>query len=279
MAVQELKSIDISSFTIISTSIAVLFSIILSILITIGIGALVPNSFVTIAYLIPTIVFGTIISCIFTFFSVSYLYNVLSKRFSPIKLDIEENYIKKVSPKETGLIAGCIVLVMVLVVYFALSLIIPLFLSSLITVMMYGSQINIATLTYQLLFLLSNPTFIAVGIIGSVIIISVFILLATYVYNILANSERGIIVELTKEDKLTQLESLNPMNFGIAIGAISLILNIIVGLIMVISGVPISNALVSILSSFVIAFIEGILIAIFYNFLGPRIGKLKVELE
>ncbi|WP_407413087.1 hypothetical protein [Methanobrevibacter sp.] len=279
MAIKELKSIDISSFTIISTGIAVLFSIIISILLTISIGLLVPNSFATIAYLIPTIVFGTIISCIFTFFSVSYLYNVLSKRFSPIKLDIEENIIKKVSPKETGLIAGCIVLIMVLVVYFAFSLLIPLFLSSLITVMMYGSQINMATLAYQLLFLTSDPTFIAVGIIGSVIIISVFILLATYIYNILANSERGIIVELTKEDKLTQLESLTPVNFGIAIGAISLILNIIVGLILVISGVPIFNTLVSILLSFVIAFIEAVLIAIFYNLLSPRIGKLKVELE
>ncbi len=279
MTVKELKSIDISSFTIISTGIAVLFSIIISILITITIGSIVPNSLATIAYLVPTIVFGTIISCIFTFFSISYLYNVLSKKFSPIKLDIEENYIKKVSPKETGLIAGCIVLIMVLVVYLAFSLIVPLFLSSLITVMMYGSQINIATLVYQLLFLTSDPTFIAVGIMGSVIIISVFILLATYVYNILANSERGIIVELTKEDKLTQLESLTPVNFGIAIGAISLILNIIVGLIMIISGVPIFSSLVSILLSFVIAFIEALLIAMFYNFLSPRLGKLKVELE
>lgn len=279
MAVKELKSIDISSFTIISTGIAVLFAIIISILITISIGSLVPNSFATIAYLIPTIVFGTIISCIFTFFSVSYLYNVLSKRFNPIKLDIEENYIKKVSSKETGLIAGFIVLIMVLVVYFAFSLLVPMFLSSLITIMMYGSQMNAATLAYQLLFLTSDPTFVAVGIIGSVIIISVFILLATYIYNILADSDRGIIVELTKEDKLTQLESLTPVNFGIAIGAISLILNIIVGLILVISGTPIFSALVSILLSFVIAFLEAVLIAIFYNFLGPRIGKLKVELE
>ena len=279
MAVKKLKSIDISSFAIISTGIATLFSIIISILIIISIGLIVPDSFTTMAYLVPTIIFGTIISCIFMYFSTAYLYNVLSKKFGYIKLDIEEGYIKKISAKETGLIVACITLIMILVVYLAFSLIIPLFIGSLITVFMYASQTGVAAMAYQLLFLVANPTFIAVGIIGSVIIISVFALLATYVYNILASSERGINVKLTEEGELTQLESLDPVNFAIAIGAISLILNIVVGLIMVISGAPLFGALTSILFSFVIAFIEALLAAAFYNFLGPKIGKLKVELE
>ena len=279
MAVKELKSIDISSFTIISTGIATLFSILISVLIVIALGLIVPNSFMTMAFLVPTIVFGTIISSIFIHFSISYLYNILAKKLGFIKFDIEEGYIKKISAKETGLIAGCITLIMILVIYLASSLIIPLFISSLITVLMYGSQTLVAAQAYQLLFLISNPTFVAVGVIGSVVIISVFILLATYVYNILADSDRGIIVELTEEGKLTQLESLKPMNFGIAIGAICLILNIIAGLIMIISGAPIFSSLISVLFSFFITFIEAFLIAAFYNFLGPKIGKLKVELE
>ena len=129
------------------------------------------------------------------------------------------------------------------------------------------------------MFLISNPLFIAIGILGSVIIVTVFTLLATYIYNILASSERGILVKLTTEDKFTQLESITPFNFAIAIGAICLILNIILGIILVISGVPIFNALVDILMSFVTGFISSYIIAVFYNFLAPKLGKLKVELN
>ena len=147
------------------------------------------------------------------------------------------------------------------------------------TILMYGSQTNLAAALYQIMFLISNPLFIAIGILGSVIIVTVFTLLATYIYNILASSERGILVKLTTEDKFTQLESITPLSFAIAIGAICLILNIVVGIIMVLSGVPIFNALTSILMSFVTGFISSYILAIFYNFLAPRLGKLKVELE
>ena len=48
---------------------------------------------------------------------------------------------------------------------------------------------------------------------------------------------------------------------------------------MVISGVPIFNALIDILMSFVSGFIGSFIIAVFYNSLGPKLKKLKVELE
>ncbi|MBO6110166.1 MAG: hypothetical protein J6P12_04850, partial [Methanobrevibacter sp.] len=155
----------------------------------------------------------------------------------------------------------------------------PLFLSSLITVLMYAAQTAVAGLVYQAMIMVSNTTTIVLGIIGSVIIGTVFILLATYIYNILASSDRGITVKLEKVGEFTQLESIDPLNFGIAIAAISLILNIIVGLIMIISGSQIFTALSNIMGGFVGGFIAAILIAVFYNFLAPKLGKLKVELE
>ena len=82
-----------------------------------------------------------------------------------------------------------------------------------------------------------------------------------------------------KINNLTQLDSITPLNFAIAIGAISLILNIIIAAILVISSVPIFNALVDVLIGFVCAFIAAMLIALSYNFLAPKLGKLKVELE
>ena len=277
--VKELKSIDISSYTIIATGISTLISILISIIIVGIFAASVPNSIIVMIYIVPTIVFGTIICSIFSYFSQGYLYNVLSKKLGFIKLDIEGEYIKKISPKEIGLISGAITLIMALVIYLALSLIIPLLISSLMTILMYASQNQVATVVYQLMIIISNPISIAVGIVGSAIMVSVFALLGSYIYNVLANSERGILVKLSQEDNLTQLDSITPTNFAIAIGAISLILNIVIGAILIISGVPIFNALIDILIGFFIVFIEALIIAVFYNFLAPKIGKLKVKLE
>ena len=279
MVEKKLTSVDIESYTIISTGINVLISIIISIIV-VGLFAIaVPNSFGVMVYLIPTIIFGTMISNIFLRFTEGYLYNILASKFGFIKFDIEEEYIKKISTRETALIVGCISLIIILLVYLAFSLIIPLFISSLMTILMYGSQTNLVAALYQIMFLISNPTYIAIGILGSIIIVTVFTLLATYIYNILADSERGILVKLTTDDKFTQLESITPLNFAIAIGAICLILNIILGIILIISSVPIFNALVDILLSFVIGFISSYILAVFYNFLSPKLGKLKVELE
>jgi len=48
---------------------------------------------------------------------------------------------------------------------------------------------------------------------------------------------------------------------------------------MIISGSQIFTALSNIMGGFVGGFIAAILIAVFYNFLAPKLGKLKVELE
>ena len=279
MAIKELKSIDLSSYTIISTGVATLISIVIAIIIVGLFAVSVPNSFGVMIYLFPTIVFGTMISNIFVNFSTGYLYNVLSKRLGFIKFDIEEDSIKSISAKETGLLVGFITLIMILVMYLATSLILPLILSSFMTLLMYSAQTGIATVMYQTMMLISNPMTIAVGILGSVIIVSVFTLLGVYIYNILASSNREILVKLSEKNNLTQLDSITPLNFAIAIGAISLILNIIIAAILVISSVPIFNALVDVLIGFVCAFIAAMLIALSYNFLAPKLGKLKVELE
>ena len=56
MNIKELKSIDISRLTIISTGIAVLFSVIVSIIIMLGIVTTSANNIKVLLYLIPTII-------------------------------------------------------------------------------------------------------------------------------------------------------------------------------------------------------------------------------
>ena len=69
MAEKKLTSIDIESYTVISTGINVLLSIIMSIIIVGLFAVAVPNSIGVMAYLIPTIIFGTMISNIFLAFT------------------------------------------------------------------------------------------------------------------------------------------------------------------------------------------------------------------
>ena len=85
MAIKELKSIDLSSYTIISTGVATLISILIAIIIIVAFAVSVPNSMGVMIYIFPTIVFGTMIINIFVNFSTGYLYNVLSKRLGFVK--------------------------------------------------------------------------------------------------------------------------------------------------------------------------------------------------
>lgn len=279
MAVKEMKSLDVTSFTVALTGVSTLLSLIIGIILVGAISASVPNSFATMAYVLPTIVFSTMICGIFIYFSEAYLYNVLSKRIGTIKFEIENGTILKVSTKETALIVGLSVTIITIVVYLAFSLILPLILSSFITILMYAAQEALAMVAYQAMILFSNPAYIAVGIVSTLIVTTVFTLLGCYFYNILGDSERGIKVELTEEGGFTLLDSIDTLSFGIAIGAVCLILNIILALIMIISGYDIFTALSGVLASFVGAFIESVIMAAAYNLLAPRIGKLKAELN
>lgn len=279
MVLKEMKSVDVASFTVALTGVSTLISIIVAVILVGAISITVPNSFAAVIYLLPTIIFLTMISSIFLYFSEAYLYNVLSKKTGTIKFDIDDNNrILKISTKETALFAGLSATIIVLVVYLAFCMIAPLILTSLITVLMYGSQVAVATLAYQAMLMISDPIYIAVGIISTLIITTVFTLLGTYIYNLLGDSERGVSIGLSDEGELTLLDSIDTLSFGIAIGAITLILNIIVGLIMIISGSDIFATLVEVLISFVVSFIEAVIFAAVYNFLAPKLEKIKVKL-
>lgn len=278
MTVKEIKSVDVASFTAALTGVSSLISLIIGVILVGAVSVIVPNSFGAVIYLLPGIVFSTMICGIFIYFSEAYLYNILSKKLGTIKLDIDENTILKISTKETALFAGISTTIILLVVYLAFAIIIPLVLTSLITVLMYASQVAVATIVYQAIILISNPTYIAAGIISTLIITTVFTLLGTYIYNFLGDSERGVKVALSDEGEFTLLDSIDTLSFGIAIGAVCLILSIVLGLIMIISGYDIFTTLSEVLGSFVSGFIEAVIFAAAYNFLAGKIGKIKAKL-
>ena len=278
-SLKELKSVDLSSYTIISTAIAVLFSIISSIILTIGIGITAPNALGGCIYLISTIVVGTLMYTVYNAFCQGFLYNYLSKKINAIQIDFKDDKeITKISPTSTAIIISMIVTIQVILLYLVSVFIFPLLLNSIIQTLMYNGQEILALSVYQFMMFISQPMIIVMIILSAFIVTFVFVLLGCYIYNILASNGRGVIMNLSKEDNFTAIESIDVMKLAIVFAVVGGVLNLILGIITIISGGEILSVIGSIIGGFISAFINGALVAIFYNFLAPKLGKLKLEL-
>ena len=278
MSVKELKSIELSSYTIMTTAIAVLFSIISSVVVVVAFGIISPSALGASIYLVPTIIVGTLMYTTYNAFCQGYLYNLLAKRMNTIKFAFKnENEIVKVSTTETAIIISMIITIQAILLYLVSVFIVPLLISSIMQTLMYSGQTELAYGLYQFLMLLSQPITIAMFIFGTFIISFIFILLGCYIYNILGNAGRGAVVNLTKEDNYTAVESIDVLKFAVVVAVVGGILNLLLSIITLTSG-DIASAIGSIIGGFIGAFIEGALLAVFYNFLAPKLGKIKLEL-
>ena len=277
--VKELKSIDLSSYTIITTAIAVLFSIISSIVLVIAMGIVSPNGIGVSIYLISTIIVGTLMYTTYNAFCQGFLYNLLAKKFNVIQIALkDEKEIVKVTPATTAIIISMILTIQVILLYLVSVFIFPLLINAIIQTLMFSGQQTIAYILYQFLLIISQPTVIAMIIFGTFIISFVFILLGCYIYNILASSGKGVIVNLSKENNFTAIDSVDVKKFTIVFGIVGGVLNLIIVLISIVSGGNLTSGISSVFIGFITAFVNAALIAIFYNFLAPKLGKLKLEL-
>ena len=276
---KELKSVDLASYTIISTAIAVLFSIIFSIVIVIAIGVSSPQAMGGVIFIIPTIIVGALMYTIYNAFCQGYLYNLLTQKLNSIKIAFKDDKeIIKVSTVETAIVISMIITIQVILVYLVSVFLFPLLLNSLIQTLMYSGQQLMAYSVYQFMMLLSQPFTIAMIIFGTFIISFVFVLLGCYIYNILAGSRRGAIVNLSNEDGMTAIDSIDVLKLAIVFAVVGGVLNLILALITLVSGGNIMTLVINVIVGFVGAFVNGALMAIFYNFLAPKLGKLKLEL-
>ena len=276
---KELKSLDLASYTIISTAIAVLFSIISSIVIVIAIGVTSPQAMGGVIFIIPTIIVGALMYTIYNAFCQGYLYNLLTQKLNSIKIAFrDDKEIVKVSTVETAIVISMIITIQVILVYLVSVFLFPLLLNSLIQTLMYSGQQLMAYSVYQFMMLLSQPFTIAMIIFGTFIISFVFVLLGCYIYNILASSGRGAIVNLSNEDDMTAIDSIDVLKLAIVFAVVGGVLNLILALITLVSGGNIMTLVINVIVGFIGAFVNGALMAIFYNFLAPKLGKLKLEL-
>ena len=278
LSIKEIRSIELSSFTTISTAISLLFSIISVIIISIFIALLMPATSSIIPYLIPTIIVGSFMFTIYNSFCQGLLYNLLAKKLKTVAIAINDGEIIKISTTETAMMVSIILTIQMLLLYLVSILVLPLILTTAMQTLMYSGQQVIAYNLYQLLILISQPVTIAIFIFGTLIISFVFVLLGCYIYNMLGKRGRGVSLKLSNNNGLTEIESIDSLKLAIAFAIISCILNLILGIIMIISGAPITTGIGNCLGGLIVGFIESYLIAAFYNYLSPKLGNLKIEL-
>ena len=278
VSVKEFKSIDLASFTIISTGINVLFGIIIAIALAVGILILSAGDIGTLIYLAPTIIVGSFMIGIYRYFTDGLFFNLLTNKLKNIKISLNGGEIVKISPTETATITATIATIQILLLYLVSIFILPLMLSTLVQSLMLAGQQLLAYELYQLMFLITQPTTALMFIIGTFVITFVFTLIAIYIYNLLASKGRGIVFELSQENEMTVIDSISMMNFAINIAILGGVLSLITGIISLIGGGNIISIIVSVITSLISGFVSAALIAIFYNFLAPIIGKIKLEL-
>lgn len=278
VSAKEVKSIDLASFTTITTAINVLLAVIVTIILSIVL-IMTPGTTSLVIYLIPTVIVATLMYGIYQNFITGYIYNFLATKFKSIKFILkDEKEIVKITTTETAIMVSIITTIEVILLYLVSVFIVPLILTGVMQTLMYAGQQTLALGIYNMLMLLSQPTTIMLLIFGTFIICFVFVLIGTYVYNYIAKIGKGAVVSLSKENNFTVLESIDPLKLAIAFGLINIVLSVIMAIVGIISGVPILNAIGTIIEGLISGFIGGALIAIFYNFLAPKLGKLKIEL-
>ena len=156
--------------------------------------------------------------------------------------------------------------------------VVPLILSTIVQVMMLAGQMQVATILYNMAMLYTSPAMVIGYILGIFIMTCIYTLISVSIYNLLAAKGYGAKVKLNEENKITSLESIDVKSTALIYGVISLIIGLVTGIITAV----ISGSYLNIVAYTVSGLIGGIivmaLIAIFYNFLSKKLGKLKMEL-
>lgn len=273
--VKRLKSLDISSVTIMATTISLIFSIIISIIMLVVFGAISLNNIAIMAFIIPTLIFGTLIVSVYRNFIESWLYNLISKKTSIVFSIEEDGTVTNISTVSTALIITIITTVMALIEYMVILFLGQLTLSAMVqTFMMTGQQL-IAMQLYNLLLVVSNPLYVIGLIVGGFIISFIYVLIGTYIYNLIAGNNYGAKLNI-KEN--SSLESIDVKSFAISISIIYLVLGLISGILSAITTGNYLEIAITPIITFILGFIVTAIIAWLYNVLAPKVGQIKFEL-
>jgi len=268
--VKSLKQIDLASITIMGASINFFFSVVLAIVFLLIF--IINNSFIPFMLILMfAMVFGVLIFSIPDFFGRAYLFNFLVPKLKEINLEISEEKITNISVFPSALMCSIISMIITAILYPGI-----LTFMSILTILLQPLLLGAPLLVYIVKFF-ADPLLIVYSFFFSFISVAI----AVAVFNLISPKIGGLKLNLSQEGVMTKINSLNVINLALILAIILAILGLIFAIIISIiaQSILISTILYFSLGGFVVGFIIGALMAVFYNYLAPRLGELKIRLE
>lgn len=295
--VKDIKSIQIVPYTIMMSSISAVLSVIYAIffIIILSIGAVssaganasfIVTLIIALLLLFPTA--GFLLSIVQSFLT-ALIYNILVPKIGAIKLGFED--LKEIKNVPVVPFAFMISAISGIIVFIIMLIIGPILVLGLQAAALSASAAGTA--------IPGLPNFGGMGLIGLLILvigvpIGMFILtfissaIMTIFYNFLAPKIGGIQFNFGNAiGKFHEIESIPVVSFAlitaIVITLFSFLIQVISLIISIAVGAAIIPELISLVTSIVVSLIFGFVIyaitAALYNYLQPRIGGIKLEIE
>lgn len=294
--VKEIKNIELAPFTLMSSSIAIILGFILALLMFIGFTAL-GLIWVGLAFIIIYPLSYFFISITISFFG-AFLYNCLVSRVGGIKLGMEGDEIKEVPVIPFALILAIIQAIWALILGLFLAALLSAFTSVISGLIPVVSQ-TIANATNMTGTALPTGALVAMtGILGAfvfIIVIPIMVLiigfignaLAAIFYNYIATRVAKIKLEFDLiSGTLNELKSIPVLPLALAAAVVATIFGLISGIISLVTFSAMGNPsygvfrlIYDIISNFLITLIITAIVSFLYNYLAPRIGGIKLNLE
>lgn len=293
MDIKEIKSVELTPFTKMSASIYGILGFIAAVVILVamvivqvaGVASdlgsfnLVTGIGIPLIILLPILGFFSTIAV--SFFSV-ILYNALVPRLGGIKLGLDGNEIVKIPEVSFALILAAISAIWAFIVGLVLAAVASPIVSLIGSTPDAGSiAANFTNVTGAAIP--SGTNFGAIGIILSVALIIGLPILAfvlTFIsnalfaifYNYIVTRVAKINIEFASiRESLHEIKHIPVIPTALAVALVYLIMGIITGIL--------SHNYTEFISNFILYFIETALIAILYNYLAPKIGTIKLDLN
>ncbi|MCE7699322.1 MAG: hypothetical protein K8E24_011130 [Methanobacterium paludis] len=298
--IKEIKSIRIVPYTLMNSSISAVVALIYAVILVIifgVVGVFLPNSLGITAGAIASIAVAVIIllpvgSFIFSItqsFLTALIYNVFVPRMGGIKLELVD--LKEIIGVPVIPFALMLSAISATLVFLAMLIIGP--------ILLIGLQGAAIASAYQGATIPGLGSIGALGIVGLLILIIgvpivMFIVsfimtaLAAIFYNLLAPKIGGIEFEFEAlKEKLYGINSIPPIKLALIASIVMAIINLIFELISTVGSIAMGSSatagvislLINVVFNFIIAFILYAIMAVLYNYLAPRIGAVKLELE
>jgi len=291
--VKEIKSVKLTPFTKMSASIYGILGLIAAVVVLIALAIVQATGVITqlgqfnvvTGLGIPLIILfpiGAFFTTIMVSFFSALLYNTLVPRLGGIKLEIEDSDVENIPVVSFTLILATIGAIWAFIVGLVLAAVIsPLF--SLISTLPEAANITANFTNVTGAALPSGVDFGAVGVIVTVLLIiglPILVFVFGFIWNALFAIFYNYLVTRVAKIKLEfasisgnqhELKHVPVLQTALAVALVYAILGLIFGIL--------SRNYTEFITNFVQYFIETALIALLYNYLAPKIGSIKLNLE